>query len=434
MSPDTTRAGRKKLWFDLMITSPDTTRAGRKKLWFDLFGEARLPDDEDIIVLADGAWDDVMAATHGQAAACFQCGVCSATCPWGLVRPEPVIIRHLVRQAQLGVPDWTEALWLCTTCGQCSAQCPRGVDIPDVIRGLRSIAWKERQVPPGLPTLLWNVYWDGNPYGRPPSERSSWMKDLDLQEFSAEDEVLLYLGCTANYDRRIQKVARALVQVLNAAGVRFGVLKDREPCCGDAARGAGHDGYADEIAAEGSRLFRELGVRTVVAISPHCLDQFVHHFDMPDGFRALHYTQYLRELMEGGHLCIKGELPLKVTFHDPCYLGRQQGDYESPRQVLAGIRGVELIEMAHNRQEALCCGGGGGRMWLETPASQRFADMRVAEARETGADLIGTACPHCISCLEDSAAGDGNLRVADVAEVLAWALAESPAVEAGTQR
>jgi Fe-S oxidoreductase len=408
------------------------TRAGRKKLWFDLINEAGTTTDDDIIVLNDGAWEEVIAATHGQAAACFQCGVCSATCPWGLVRPEPVIIRHLMRQAQLGVPGWTEALWLCTTCGQCTVQCPRGVHIPDVIVALRSIAWKRRQIPSGLPTLMWNVYWEGNPYGRPPSERSSWMKGLGLREFGAGDEILLYLGCTANYDRRIQKVARALVQVLGAAGVRFGVLKDREPCCGDAARGAGHIDYADEIAAEGSKLFRELGVETVVAISPHCLDQFVHHFDMPEGFRALHYTRYLRDLMEAGRLHVEGELPLKVTFHDPCYLGRQNGDYESPRQVLAKIPGVELVEMPHNRETALCCGGGGGRMWLETPASERFAGMRVAEARATGADVIGTACPHCVSCLEDSAAGAGNLRVADVAEMLAWALVKPAAAGAGT--
>ena len=408
------------------------TRTGRKKLWFDLISEAGIAvGDDDIIVLNDDAWEQVMAATHGQAAACFQCGVCSATCPWGLVRPEPVIIRHLVRQAQLGAPGWTEALWLCTTCGQCSAQCPRGVDISSVILALRSIAWSERQVPSGLPTLMWNLYWDGNPYGRPPSERSNWMAGLNVKEFSADDEILLYLGCTANYDRRIQKVALALIQIFEAAGVRFGVLKDQEPCCGDAARTAGHTGYADEIAANGSKLFRALGVETVVAISPHCLDQFVHHFDMPDTFRALHYTHYLRELMQAGRLSIPGEMPLKVTFHDPCYLGRQNGDYESPRQVLAGITGVELVEMAHNRQDALCCGGGGGRMWLETPASERFADIRVAEARATGAEIIGTACPHCVSCLEDGVAGDGNLRVADIAELVAWALAKPAAVEAG---
>jgi Fe-S oxidoreductase len=404
------------------------TRAGRKKLWFDLIDEAGADVDDDVLVLNDDTWERVMAATGGQASACFQCGVCTATCPWGLVKPEPVIIRHLVRQAQLGVPGWTDALWLCTTCGQCLAQCPRGVIIPDVILALRNVAWKEHKVPAGIPTLLWNIYWDGNPYGRPPSERSGWLSGLNVREFNADDEILLYLGCTANYDRRIQKVARALVQVFEAAGVRFGVLKDREPCCGDAARTSGHLEYADEIAATGSTLFRELGVKTVVAISPHCLDQFIHHFDMPDGFRALHYTQFLKELMDAGRLTIAGEMPMKVTFHDPCYLGRRGGDFETPREILSSISGVELVEMRHNREDALCCGGGGGRMWLETPASERFADLRVAEARETGAEVIGTACPHCISCLEDGVAGDRSLRVADVAELVAWALTKPAAV------
>ncbi len=389
--------------------------------------------DDDVLVLDDDVWQRVAAATNGLAAPCFQCGVCTAVCPWGLVRPEPVVIRHLIRQAQLGVPRWADALWLCTTCGQCKEQCPRGVDIPNVILALRDVAWKGRDVPEGLPTLLWNVYWDGNPYGRPPSERSTWMKGGELKEFTAEDEVLFYIGCTGNYDRRIQKVVNSLVQAFNAAGVKFGVLKDQEPCCGDAVRNAGNAEYADEIAAEGSKLFQEKGVKTVVAVSPHCLDQFLHHFDMPEGFRALHYTQYLRELMETGRLNIAGEMPLTVTFHDPCYLGRQNNDYESPRQVLGGIKGVELVEMPRNRDQALCCGGGGGRMWLETAAGERFSDMRVAEARETGAEVIGTACPHCISCLEDSLAGDKSLRVADIAELVAWALAKPAPAESGAQ-
>lgn len=406
----------------------DVTRAGRHKLWFDV--QSSVPADAldgDVLVLNDDLYERVSDATGGAASPCFQCGVCTATCPWGQVRSEPIVVRHLVRQAQLGVPGWTDALWLCTTCGQCSALCPRGVDVPRVIQGLRNIAWQEKKLPEGFPTMLWNVYWDGNPYGRPPSERSRWMSDMDLHEFDAEtDEILLYLGCTANYDRRIQKVARALVQVLNAAGVKFGVLKDSEPCCGDAARGAGHIQYADEIAAAGSELFRERGARTVVAISPHCLDQFVNHFEMPEGFRPLHYTEYLHELIDAGRLNITGNLPLKVAFHDPCYLGRRSGDFDTPREVLASVEGIELREMRHNRDEAMCCGGGGGRMWLETPPGERFADLRVAEAAEAGAEVIGTACPHCVSCLEDSSAG-GSIKVADVAELLSWALSAKEA-------
>ncbi len=432
-----TRAGREKLRVDV----PQEvrwregryafTRTGRRKLDLDVTESVAAVADDDVLVLEDDVWERVVAATDGLAAPCFQCGVCTATCPWGLVRPEPVGIRRLVRQAQLGVPGWAEALWLCTTCGQCRAQCPRGVDIPQVIVALRNVAWKERRVPSGFPTLMWNVYWYGNPYGRPPSQRSTWMKDAGLEEFRTEDEVLLYIGCTGNYDRRIQKVVRSLAQVLAAAGVRFGVLKDEEPCCGDAVRSAGYIEYADEIAARGAALFRERGVNTVVTVSPHCLNQFLHYFHMPEGFRALHYTQYLWELLEAGRLTVEGELPLKVTFHDPCYLGRQNGDYETPRRTLGGVPGIELVEMRHNRERALCCGGGGGRMWLETPASERFASIRVAEARETGAEVIGTACPHCISCLEDSLAGDAGLRVADVAEILAWALARRAPARSG---
>ncbi|HXH22788.1 MAG TPA: heterodisulfide reductase-related iron-sulfur binding cluster [Dehalococcoidia bacterium] len=428
---ETTRAGREKLRMDTpaAFSVPDrysTTKAGRPKLELDI-SEAAVSAgaDESVLVLDDAAWERVIVATGGAAAPCFQCGVCTAICPWGLVRPEPVVIRRLLREAQLGAPGWEEALWLCTSCRQCALQCPRGVDVPGVIRSLRALAWREGKAPAGLPTLLWNIYWDGNPYGRPPSQRTAWMKDAPLPTFAPDQDILLYIGCAGNYDRRIQKVVRAVVTALRAADVAFGVLGDDEPCCGEAARSVGQVAFADALAAEGSRLFRERGVRTVVTISPHCLEQFVRHYDMPEGFRAVHYTAYLRELLEAGRLKLAGAVAERVTFQDPCYLGRGLGDYESPRHVLMSVPGVELVEMAHSREDSICCGGGGGRMWMETPASQRFAALRVQEAVAAGAEVLATACPNCISCIEDALPPGGGLRVADVAELVAQSLTAS---------
>lgn len=202
------------------------------------------PAAEDVVVIDDEVWEEIVALTGGAAAACYQCGVCTATCPWGLARDEPILVRALLRQAQLGLAPGCDGLWLCTTCAQCEAYCPRGVSIVDVFRGLRSLAWERRQVPRGLPSLLWSVYWNNNPWSQPPSQRSAWARSLDLPTFDpARHEILFYVGCTSAYDGRGRKVARSLARLFDAAGVAFGVLGDDEPCCGEAVLSAGHIPY-----------------------------------------------------------------------------------------------------------------------------------------------------------------------------------------------
>jgi Fe-S oxidoreductase len=287
------------------------------------------------------------------------------------------------------------------------------------------LAWKERVVPAGLPTLLWNIHFDGNSWGRPPSERPLWAKGKAIKEFSPSDEILLYVGDDAAYDRRIQKVARALASLLEAAGVTFGTLAEREPHCGDAVRSVGHEEYLAEIVEANARLFQEAGVKTMVTVSPHCYDMFANrHPNFNGDFRPLHYSLYLLELIKGERLKFEKELPLKVTYHDPCYLSRRNGICDEPRQVLESIPCLQLVEMERSREDTLCCGGGGGRMWMETAAGERFSDLRIKEAAETGAEVVVTCCPHCISCLENSLSlvGKSKLRVMDLAEVAHLAL------------
>ena len=386
-------------------------------------------NERDILTLDDDAWEKVVQVTGGDAAPCYQCGTCTAICPWGLVKREPLSVRKIIRSAQLGIDGWGEALWLCTTCALCEENCPRGVPITDVILALRGLSWRQRQEPRHLRSLLWGVYWDGNPWGRPPSQRSQWARDLDVPRFSPEDEVLYYVGCTASYDRRMQKIARSLVTLFREAGVRFGTLGDDEPCCGEGVTSVGHRDYAQELIDRNAGLFEKEGVATVVTTSPHCFDMFARRYpDFSGRFRPLHYSQFLAKLIEEGRLRFQQPLPMRVTYHDPCYLGRRSGVYEEPRRILEAIPGLELVEMEHNRAEALCCGGGGGRMWTETPAGERFADLRAQEAAATGAEALVTACSFCISCLEDSLkTADLPMRVLDVSEVAVMALRAQPA-------
>ncbi len=396
-------------------------------------------DDDEPITLDDALWQRVVEITGGAAAACFQCGTCTAICPWGQVRQESINVRKLIRRSQLGLEgqDGGADPWLCTTCGYCEALCPRGVDIPGVIHSLRQEAWKQHAVPKGLPSMLWDVHFDGNPWGMPPSERTGWMKGVEVEAFAPEHEVLLYVGCSSSFDRRLQKVARALVSVLQAAGVKFGVLGEREPCCGEAVASVGNDAYLQEIVDANTALFKEIGAKTVVTVSPHCFDIFTSHYPVGDEFRPLHYTQFLAELADAGLLPRLAIEAATVTYQDPCYLGRHNAVYEDPRKVLNAVHGLELREMENNREQGMCCGGGGGRMFLETPAEERFATLRVREAQATGARILATACPACLSCLDDGlkVAGDESMRVMDIAEVVQMALVAAPtAAAAGASR
>jgi Fe-S oxidoreductase len=378
---------------------------------------------DEPFTLDDVLWERLIELTDGAVALCYQCGTCTAICPWGVVRDEAVSIRTFMRQAQLGIHDGDRNLWLCTTCAQCEPTCPRGVTISDVFRGLRSLSWERRDLPQGLPSMLWSVYWNNNPWDQPPSQRSDWAKTLDLPSFDpAEHEILYYIGCTSSYDRRAQQVALALTHLFNAAGVSFGTLGDEEPCCGEAVLSVGHKPYFQEIATQNVSIFEERGVNRLVTVSPHCYDVFRNHY--PTGLEAYHYTQYLASLIDEGRLQFRTPIEHHVTYHDPCYLARHNQETRAPRRVLEAIPGLELIEMEQAQADTVCCGGGGGRMWLETDAGERFGDLRVRQALDTGAEVLLTACPYCIACLEYSikARKIKDLVVMDVAEIAALSL------------
>jgi Fe-S oxidoreductase len=382
-----------------------------------------MTENSGVITLDESLCEELLELTHGAASPCFQCGVCTATCPWGDARKKGFSVRGILRAAQLGNLQELEPLWLCSACLQCEASCPRGVEISEVMRSLRYLLWRSRTHLHTLPAVLWSNYWNNNPLGQPPSARMDWAADLTLPEFDPErHEWLLYIGCTASYDRRAQQVSRAAIELLQAANVSFGLLGLEEPCCGESVLRLGHAPFFKELAGQAIATFARRGIQRIVVLSPHCFDVFTNHYPaLGASFEIMHITQFLAWLIEQGSLRFASTVSQRVTYHDPCLLGRGNGEYQAPRTILNAIPGIELLPMDPEMEQGLCCGGGGGRMYLETPPGERFGDLRVEQARRSGAEVLATACPLCISCLDDSmkVVKGRRMLVMDVVEIAA---------------
>jgi Fe-S oxidoreductase len=355
---------------------------------------------------------------------CFQCGKCDVVCPWNRVRS--FSIRKIVRQAAFGVPDIElEDMWRCTTCGTCPAECPRGVKQIEVNVALRRIATEYEVFPEavaGVRSAALSLGAECNPLGGERAARSEWADGLSLKPFAEGMEVLYFVGCYYSYDPRMKKVAVATAKLLQRAGVDFGILGAQEACCGESIRKTGHEETFRTLARENIKTFIDKGVKRVLVSSPHCYHTFVNEYpEFMVNFEVVHITEFLAELVEQGRLEIGGELPKKVTWHDPCYLGRHNGIYDEPRDLLKKVGGLELAEMADTRDDSLCCGGGGGRIWMDTPKGERFADLRLSQAQDVGAEVLVTSCPYCISNFEESRLSlpdDAPFEVKDLTEVL----------------
>ncbi|OPY58124.1 MAG: Anaerobic glycerol-3-phosphate dehydrogenase subunit C [Pelotomaculum sp. PtaU1.Bin065] len=235
-------------------------------------------------------------------------------------------------------------------------------------------------------------------------------------------EFLYFPGCYLCYDPRLKKVAQATANVLNKAGVDFGILGDQENCCGESIRKTGNEELFKKLARENIKTFIDNGVKKILVNSPHCYHTFKNEYpEFSANFEVVHISQYLFQLINEGRLPISKEYAKKITYHDPCYLGRHNGVYDEPREVLKKIPGLELIEMAESREQSLCCGMGGGRIWMETHASDRFSNIRLKDAIEVGSEVLVTACPYCITMFEDSRAVlnyDDVIQVKDITEVI----------------
>jgi len=358
---------------------------------------------------------------------CYQCGKCDVVCPWNRVRP--FSIRKIVWQAALGLSEIElDEIWRCTTCGRCPSQCPRGVEQIEVGVAIRRIATAYDVFPAsvsGISAAGVSLASYGNPLGEEREKRDGWASDLSLKPFTEGMEVLFFVGCYFSYDPRLQKVALATADILKRAGVDFGILGSKESCCGESIRKTGNEEVFKSLAKENIKAFIDAGVKRVLVASPHCYHTFKNEYpEFMVHLDVVHISQFLMELIEEGRLELTGEFSKRVTFHDPCYLGRHNGIYDQPREVLKKLSGLELVEMPDSREDSLCCGGGGGRIWAETPKEERFSYLRVAQALDVGAEVLATSCPYCISNFEESKLGleDGALEIKDITEVIQDAL------------
>ena len=361
---------------------------------------------------------------------CFQCGACSSVCPFSMTvafNPRQLIL--LSRLEPEKVLD-SEQIWLCSSCHACVTRCPMEVKPPEAFSSLRSKAVARGSVPGPISKTLFlalkgtNRY--GNPWGKPRSERAKWAAGLDVKRASEGVEVLYQVGCGASYDPRAQRIARAMVRVFHAARVSFGILGELENCCGSCIRRMGEEGLFQMLADANIRTWRKYKIDRLVTGSPHCYNVIKNEY--PECPReVLHYTQFLAELVQDNALQFVSEPPLTVTYHDPCFLGRHNGVYDAPRHVLKALPGVTLIEVRNSRERAICCGGGGGRMWVEPLEEERLhlAEIRYREAAATGAEVLVTACQFCMVNFQEAAkTAEKKIAVKDLIELVSERLKE----------
>ena len=325
-----------------------------------------------------------------------------------------------------------EELWDCTTCKTCTIRCPRGLKPMDLVIGMRGTMVEEGHIPKTIIEAMENAYKHGNPWGKPKNKRTEWIKGLPeevrVKDFSQGDraEYLYFVGCTAASDPRIQEIAKSMVFVFQQTGVDFAILGNEEQCCGNEIRRMGEAGLFEELMEGNIQKLEYYGIEHILTNCPHGFNVFKNEY--PQGkFDVLHATQILAKRLEEGKLSLTQEVKKVVTYHDPCFLGKQNNIFDEPRTLLTAIPGLTFREMDRSRERSLCCEGGGGKMWAESSsdAGQRLAEIRVQDAVELGAEILATACPLCVLTLEDAVKTSGNeekIRVMDVIELLAEAI------------
>jgi Fe-S oxidoreductase len=399
------------------------------------------PKEDDVFGIgkaADISWKGLL-----DMASCTECGRCQSQCPaWHTEKPlSPKLLVMAMRDHALAnVPSdkpivgetiSPDVLWSCTTCGACVNECPVDIEHIDHIVNMRRFqVLVESEFPTELGGTFRNLEKAGNPWGANRMDRNAWIAECDFPvtviDGALPDEVeyLFWVGCAGAYEERAKKTTKAVAELLYMSGVNFGVLGARETCTGDPARRAGNEFLYQILSRENIETFNEVysnykGKKKVVVTCPHCFTTIGRDYKQ-QGFELemVHHTQLLNTLVKEGRLKPIAKQSKKLSYHDPCYLGRHNQIYEAPRELLEST-GVDLVEMPRNKERSFCCGAGGGRMWMEEKLGTRINLNRVDEAIATGAEEVAVGCPFCRVMVSDGAKGrESDVEVIDVAQAL----------------
>jgi Fe-S oxidoreductase len=381
--------------------------------------------------LDDFTWKDLLDLD-----ACTECGRCTAVCPAHKVgkelSPRDIILslRDRMRQGvdaaiiEPNTPTSAEALWQCTTCAACVEACPVFIEqMPKIVDMRRFLVMEDANFPESMQAAVMSLEKRGHPFSGTNATRVDWTEGLNVKHLSeAKDaEVLLWVGCGGALIERNQKVTRSTAQLLEKAGVNFAIMGRDEKCSGDPARRIGNEFLFETLAKDNVASLNKHAVKQVVTSCPHCFNTFRNEYPQYGGkFEVYHHSEFLSKLVTEGKLTPSSVSQKKVAFHDPCYLGRQNGIFDAPRQ-LVQISSKSSVELQRNREKSFCCGGGGGMSFIDEPPDKRVNQERASEAIESGADILAVGCPFCMTMMEDginARKGERDVRVMDVAELL----------------
>ncbi len=390
-------------------------------------------------VLEQSFYEKVLEATpRGERLRlCLECGNCSGICPFGylMVYPPSRLIAAL-RADRFDKVLSTDAIWMCVSCYACTAVCPSQIPLtPGLMASTKEELILAGNVPSELQNALANSQRYGNPLGESPRKRADWTNGISpevkvLGKTKQPVDVLWFVGDYPSYHPRVQSTAKALAKILNALGVNFAILGPEESSDGDSQRMAGERGLFEMLADKNGKAFSKYQFNEIITTDPHAYNALKNEYPrLGISYPVRHYTTFLAGYIDQLKPLLKSEVKAKITYHDPCYLGRANGVFEEPRALLETIPGVELVEMTHNHTNSLCCGGGGGGMWLDgfqwEKAHTRLSEWRVREALATGAEILAVACPYESPRFEDAAKtvqGAAQLKVRDIAELLVEAM------------
>ena len=368
---------------------------------------------------------------------CIQCGMCSGVCPFGfLMDYPPTRMIAALRSKTFQKVNSSDTIWLCVACSACTSVCPAQIPLT---QNLMTWTKEERvlsgMIPEELQVAFENSQRYGNPMGESPRKRTDWTRGIEsmvpvMGKDTKQAEVLWFVGDYASYHPRVQPATRTLALLLHRLGINFAILGAEETSDGDSQRLAGERGLFELLAEKNGRALRKYHFREIITTDPHTYNALKNEYPpLGINYPIRHYTEFLAERLDGIRPKMTRELKAKVTYHDPCYLGRVNGIFQEPRQLLQAIPGINLVEMPHSGKTSLCCGGGGGGMWLDgfqwEKAHVRLSEWRVREALSVGADILAVACPYEASRFEDATKTVKNaegLLVRDISELLSDAM------------